>query len=132
MKVHSQIDIITNSSSELFTFVGPNNLKAIESLICEIGLVLDAPTVNDFQLAVVKDESFELEAREFCGTDSWYEEVLENLDAGNLEEVWRRLKYECYKLPYPYKIILRNGDFEKDITKELVNAVEAVECGNES
>ena len=127
MKRHSTVDIITNSSSEAFVFVSPQDEAAIKALVHVIN-----PTL---EVLVLENEKFDaFIADGIAGNFDNYdiERAITVLEECDKEGLWQAFKYSYYDIPFPYKVILRDKELnEIDITELLLKCSQPRVCGNE-
>ena len=124
MRVHSEVGIITNSSSEIFSFISITNKANIVDLVNKLN--------PDKAVEVVVNPLFVEQVKELAtslGDDAYYREreALEAIENECWEDAWYYLKYSHWELPYP---ILVKVDGE-DITDLLTSCVSSEELGNE-
>jgi len=82
IRVHSAVDVITNSSTVVYTMAGPSTIKAIKALVDGIleaaGYNRRADDLFEFKLAYDEDRVCE-----------WREEHLSGLDPDFAEKGWK-------------------------------------------
>lgn len=134
--IQSISDIITNSSTEVYTIYTKNDIKTIKSIVDALLSVNGDLTfddlfdiklfINDSVFEYLWEDSSELQ-QEYPNSEDFYKylETCENQkDLDRFEDLWYDTRWDCYSSFYDgYSVTLKPG-IEK--TEKLEQAIKAI------
>lgn len=140
INIQSISDIITNSSTEVYTIYTKNDIKTIKNIVNSLLAVNGDSTfddlfdikliINDYVFEYLWDDSEELQ-KEYPNEDDFYK-YLETCDNQNdldrFEDIWYDTRWEYYISFYGgYNVTLKPGIEKTEKLEQAINAIQTLD-----